>query len=698
QTDVAVTNTGRIYIAINGGNPDLAIRGIWFSNPGNAPRAEWTRISGGQTINVDSVNQWRANDYNNNSGKRILISLAPSNQNLLYTFYENGLSSENGNPEADLFRYDASSNSWVNRSANMPDFPLTGRPNVDPISVQGGYDMLLAIKPDDPNFVLIGGTNLYRSTDGFASTANTAWIGGYAPTYPSPGTYTNSHPDMHSLSFNPSNTKQIICGNDGGVQTTDDVTAAGNTVAWNLPVKYQTLQYYYVAMDPETGRNNFAGGAQDNGTTFRDGSRLFGNPTGDPNNQISVFVNDGTSVGFAKFSASPLQQVIYSGYQYGYIYRQKFSANPANDSIKPASAVSFSADTPDEFGEFVTIFKLNPDNTEDLFYANFNRLFRTTSASTVTPNTWTEMTGVSNAVGAGFTKGQNNIRALSYSRGPYAASHALYIGTTGGKIFRLDNPRNMAATTAPVNITPTGLTGNVQDITVNPNNDNEIMAVVSNYGVTSIWWTGNAKAAAPTWKNAEGNLSLPSVRCCKIIVKKDASGNPTQEYYVGTSVGLYSVANLNTIMTANGTPTWQREGGNVLNLAVVVDMAYRPVDNTLLIGTHGNGMYYTTTGTPNFTPNLNTGINDPLLNDKNFITAVYPTISTNTINYRIGNMTDIRNIIVDVYNMKGQRVVRNEAAYQNGAVDIARLAKGSYILAVTSSDNKYRHVQKLVKQ
>jgi hypothetical protein len=44
-----------------------------------------------------------------------------------------------------------------------------------------------------------------------------------------------------------------------------------------------------------------------------------------------------------------------------------------------------------EFGDFVTNYKIRPDNTEDLYYVNYNRLFRTTSASTVTPATWTEL-------------------------------------------------------------------------------------------------------------------------------------------------------------------------------------------------------------------------------------------------------------------------------------------------------------------
>src|SRR5690606_4332550 len=241
-----------------------------------------------------------------------------------------------------------------------------------------------------------------------------------------------------------------------------------------------------------------------------------------------------------------------------------------------------------------------------------------TAASTVSAGGWTELTGVSSTIDA--ANGTDiGIRAMAFSRGPYATSHVLYLGTTNGRIYRINDPRNATASAVPINITPAGVNGNVQDIAVNPNNDDEIIAVVSNYGVISVWWTGNAKSAIPTWKNAEGNLTLPSFRSCMIVVKKDASNNPVTEYYVGTSVGLYSTANLGSVLTANQSPVWVREGANILNYAVVQSLAYRPADNVLLVGTHGNGMYYANIGNPNFTPNLNTGINDPVLNDRNFI-------------------------------------------------------------------------------
>jgi hypothetical protein len=284
------------------------------------------------------------------------------------------------------------------------------------------------------------------------------------------------------------------------------------------------------------------------------------------------------------------------------------------------------------------------------------------------------------------------IRALAFTWGPYHSGHSLYIGTTNAKVFRLDDPRNTLATTTPADITPPGMTGNVQNIAVNPNDDNEIIAIVTNYGATSIWWTNNAKAVTPTWLNAEGNLTLPSIRSCAIVTKKDAAGNPITEYYVGTAVGLYSTTNI-----ASGAVTWQREGGALLNYAVIQSIAYRPVDNVLLLGTHGNGMYYTIIGNANYNPTQPTAVT-AITNDKNFIRTVYPTISSNLVQYQVGNMFGVKKLRLQLTDMSGKLVYSRETTYQSGSVPLNNLAPGGYILSIYSDDNKYRHIQKLVKQ
>jgi hypothetical protein len=698
QMDVVSTSAGRLYLGVNGGFPDRDRRGIWTSTTGNVN--QWTRIAGGLPGSPDSIPNWRANDPGGNS-RRILLALAPSNQNLLYTIYENGLSQDNDanpRPEIDMFKLDVTSGSnvWTNLSPNMPDFPGQ-MDNVDPLDTQDGYNMTLVIKPDDPNTVFVGGTNLYRSTSGFTNTTATAWIAGYGEDFQSAlKIYPASHPDMHNVDFMPNNSgsnpgfTKAICANDGGLQSTNNIMATGgiNPVTWTMVPNYQTLQYYQVAIDPASGKNNFIGGAQDNGTHVR----LEG-PTA--NEHFRILGGDGGNGAIGSVT-SPTVFTLYGSLQFGELYRDK-----NNDFVKisPAGLTPFPGLT-DAFGEFVTYLKLDQHNTEDLYYVNFNRLFRTKNASGVTSSTWEELTGVREAVNPAnpATGTTISIRTLELSRGPYLPNHSLYIGTSNGKIFRLDDPRSAPLSRAAVNISPAGMEGSISDIAVNPNNDEEVLAVVSNYTennqpITNIWWTNNAKSATPTWRQVDGNLGLPSIRSCMIVVRKDATNNPVTEYYVGTSIGLYSTLNINS-----GTVTWVREGGNVLNFAIVTSLDYRPQDNTLLVGTHGNGMYYATTGTPDFRPNQNTGVTDPNPTDENFIKSALPTLVKGRIDYQIGNMFTVKALSIRIYNLSGQLVVSKSTGYQSGQLYVGQLSKGAYILTITSQDNKQQFVRKFVKE
>ena len=710
QMDIDISSTGQILLGVNGGFPELNLRGVWVSNTG--AQNTYVRIAGGQTLGVDSAAGWRGNSYSfiGNStthvSKRIVVRYAPSNPNVAYAFYENGLSSDppTPQPEADLFRLDISGTTfaWSNRSANMPNFAGNDLAGSDPLSVQGGYDMEVAVKPDNPNVVFVGGTNLYRSTDGFATSSNTAWIGGYNNNF-TYAQYPNSHADIHRLTFNPSNPNVAICANDGGVQESADIMAS--SVAWKMLPNYQTLQCYNVAIDPTPGRNNFASGSQDNGVRFRDKTGILGTPAADSNNHRLLFSADGAYVSIANEANGV--QYIFESIQFGRLYRARLiSPFTGGQEITPSGLTTANPNTTgNEFGEFVTNFRLVTESTEDIYYINFNRLFRAVNASAVTSGTWTELTGVSQAVNpAQPTNGRNiAIRGFGFSRGPYQTTHALYLGTTNGKIFRLDNPRNAAPGQAPIDITPNGLIGNVQDIAVNPNNDNEIMAVVSNYGttnqsgqltgnITNIWWTNNAKSANPTWVQAEGNLAngYISARSCAIVVKRDASNNPVTEYYVGTHAGLYGATNI-----GNGNATWMREGEQVLNLAVVSSLAYRPADNVLLVGTHGNGLFYTNLGTPNFNPG-----GGPITptGDSVFVRGVMPSITRNRINFTVGNMTGVSRINVQLVDMSGRVVYQQTGSYQSGFIDTYRYAAGVYILRIQSEDGRQRFTQKILKQ
>jgi len=556
-TDVAVTPTGRVYVAFGGTN-SAAVDGVWTSANGNA--GTYTRIATGGTPAT-----WNTN----NTYGRIVLAIAPSNENLVYALYWNGYISNCSAPapEAKLFLWDNSVSTWTDKSANLPDEAGCSSGN-DPFAVQSGYCMTISVKPDNANVVFISGTNLYRSTDGFASTANISRVAGYANTS-GYFLYLNSHSDVHAVAFQPGNTSVMLCADDGGIQRT--VNDLASPVAWSqINNGYRTFQYYYVTVDPRNGNNKVMGGAQDNGTTRNIG--------GSGSSFEQVFSGDGASVGISKSIGGFIWE--YFTTQYGKIFtKAETDPNGLAFDITPITASNT--------GLFVTLFWLDPDNTENLYYADNNSLYRTSSASTVDGTTWTQLTGFETPVGI-----SNDITALATTRGNYnAAKASLFAGTSNGKLFRYDDPINAAASAEPADITGAGFPagGYISSIAVNPRNDDTVLVTFSNYSITSVFWTGNANAATPTWQNVEGNLTLPSYRSSAILIK-----NNIAEYYVGTSAGLYGTA----IDGANpSATTWAQEGASSIGNAVVTSLALRTSDNKMAIGTHGYGMWSSVVGT-----------------------------------------------------------------------------------------------------
>ena len=565
--DVIVTPSGRLYAAFNG---DDANEGVYTSTTGAS--GTWTKISG-TIASVVTPATWNAST----TYGRVVLNYAPSTPNIVYALYWNKTTSACAGtpaPEAKLFRYDQILTSWTDLSANLPDETGCSDGN-DPFAVQGGYDLTVAVKPDDANTVFIGGTNIYRSTNGFTSTAATTRIGGYANAS-GYSLYTNSHPDIHTLLFSATDNNTLYAGDDGGVQKAD-ITAG--TVVWTpLNNDYVTYQYYHTDLLPVGGSDIFIGGAQDNGTTLNSGGTTAS----------SIFGGDGVAVGFMGYT-NPTTFNIIAGTQNGNLVR--LTGPSAGFTIRPSGSTSI----------FVTYFNLDQDNTNHLFHAGGAALYRTRMANTITSTTVTgnAATGWELMTATGIT---GNIRSMATSRNKtyadaaYSASNAnrkLYIGTSTGKVYRLNDPAFTVVPTAAVDITPAGAPAAiVSSVSINPADDNEIMITYSNYAVNSVYHTTNANIASPAWTVVEGPagsaVQLASARSSAIVKVLGVN-----QYYVGTSVGLFSTT------TLSGTTTsWTRIGSTEINFAIVSQLRYRPADNKILAGTHGNGMFLITLSDP----------------------------------------------------------------------------------------------------
>lgn len=494
---------------------------------------------------------------------RTVLGYTPTNENVIYVYADNGT----GSGAAFFWRYthDATTPSWTNLTANLPAFGG----NVGNLNTQGGYNMVIKVHPSNPNTIFIGATNLYRSTNGFTSKTGTAWVGGYSPAN-NVSVYPNHHPDQHALVFYPSNPQKALCGDDGGIQYTENIL---ETVAGTHPVTwisrnngYLTTQPYAVSIIPEGSSDMLMAGFQDNGTWFT-GSSALSSPW------TEEFTGDGA---YNLFADNGLSR--YASSQNGNVYRFNYEvANASSDDyisftrITPAGATGFS---------FVNPFVLDPNNDNVMYFPAGGRIWRNDNLDGIplfsnapTAVNWTSLANSQVPTG-------NNITALAISRMP---ANRLYYGTSQGLIFRIDNA-NIGDQPKVDIATGKGLpVGNISCITVDPANADRVFAVFSNYNIFSVFYSDNG---GNTWTNISGNLeeksdgtgSGPSVRWLAI------EGN-SNRYYAGTSTGLYATTTLNGTST-----TWTQE--DVAGIGnVVVAMVRTRADGFVAVATHGNGVY-----------------------------------------------------------------------------------------------------------
>lgn len=550
-TDVRCTNTGVVYAA-GSFETGASMNGIFRSTNGTT----WTNINPA--------------GFPASYG-RIVMTIAPSNQNILYFLIQNVPGGEpNSVNNHQLWKYQYVSGDgtgaggiWTSLGSNLPQ---AGQGNLgtfnEPFDSQGGYDLYIDVSPTDPNFLLIGGTNLYRSTDAFATTTNTKRIGGYQPASEN-GTYTNSHPDIHAGFFQPGSSSVYYSGHDGGISRTNDISAndaVNNPVTWySRSGSFNVTQFYAVSIDPENGSNILLGGFQDNGSYISTSATLT-----TPWN--TAFSGDG---GYC--SIPPLaDDRIYPTYQNGGLI------NLQRDRTYLAEMKPTGVGNP----AFINPHVLDPNNSSLLYYGG--------GTSATTTGVWrnnniingTVTTGWSYLAGTDFGTGSSQVSAVSVSKATNA--NVVYYGTDGGLIRRIDDASTTATVSANLN-TGAMPAGFVSCLAIDPTNSNNVIAVFSNYNVQRLWYSTNA---GTTWTNIEGNLAGangPSCRWATILYK---SGQ--LHVFLATSVGVYYTLNINGASTV-----WTQEAVTSIGNVVTVMFDYRSSDNTFVAATHGRGSFST---------------------------------------------------------------------------------------------------------
>ena len=244
------------------------------------------------------------------------------------------------------------------------------------------------------------------------------------------------------------------------------------------------------------------------------------------------------------------------------------------------------------------------------------------------------------------------------------ASTTLLVGTRAGKLYRLTT-----ANTTPTwtDISTNAFVGTISDIEYGASND-EIFVTMSNYNVTSIWYTSNGTAATPTWVNKEGNFPDIPVRC---ILQNPLL--PSTEVIVGSDLGVWFTNNFNAT-----TPTWYQSYNGMRNVKVT-DLDLRN-DNVVFAATYGRGVF-----SGSFTNAVLT--NDTFTNNKNV--SIYPNPVKDNLNINIKDFSG--EVLVKIIDSNGREVYNKNINTFNisNALDLSAFSSGIYVLKLSGEGLNY---------
>lgn len=631
--DVQISSTGKIYATIPSSLPNP---GVWRSTDDGVSWAD-IKPAGFPTGYARNV-----------------IAINPNSENTVYFWVYTGA----GASQTQLWRYtylsgdgSGAGGNWENLTSMLPT-GIGG--SVGNLNIQGSYDMVMKVQPGNSNFIIIGGTNLYRTTDGFATQiGSSGWIGGYA-TVNNVSQYANHHPDQHSFVFLPGTPAIAYSGHDGGISRTNNIAA--DPVVWSsLNKGYVTSQFYSVAIDPATANDNhILGGLQDNGNWWTSSSNF---------NTDWVEMALGGDGAFTEISNG--HTYYYWETQYGNVWRFQLDANGTYTSfakVQPNYSTSFM---------FINPFVLDPNDSNVMYVAAGDTVFRNSDLTGI-PSGNQNTTGTNWSFLINSSTG-SSVSAIGVSKTP---ANRIYVGGSGGKILRFDNATNVSD--VPVDVStgkglPSG--GYVSCIAVDPNNGDNALVVFSNYSIPSLYYTSNG---GTSWTDVSGNLEAdpsgsgngPSCRWASIL---KVGGSNT--FYVATSTGLYSTSTLNGQLT-----NWAQEGATAFGNVVCNMVKTRESDGLVIVATHGAGIYsanQTVVGIESETSSVPTSF---ALN-QNYPNPFNPSTK---IKFNLPSSNNVKLTIYDITGRKVKELVNRELAAGVHTVDFdaSTLASGTYIYRI----------------
>jgi photosystem II stability/assembly factor-like uncharacterized protein len=508
-TDLTINPSNPLEIVAACGNQNSPGRGIYRSTDGGT---SWTRITAGLP------GAWIG---------KVLLDRHPTQHSTVYASIGNGI--------------EGSTSTWLVRSTDGgATWSIVTTTNYG--SYQGWFSHYVGVNPIEPDTVLLGGVELWRSfTAGSSPTRRTNYSG--LPSYPPIGGPDSPnpeymHPDHHAMVWHPTDPNVAYFANDGGIYRTGDAAESFESVNGGL----QTAQFYSGSSVAFEDSTRMLGGLQDNGTVMFLGDPRWRRPLG----------GDG-----AWTATDPrTRDRIYMSYQYLNVFRSEDAGQSLID-IRPPSGQ----------WAFIAPYALAPSNPDRL-YAAGNLVYRSVNRG----DSWTVLNGGSELDPAG------NL-ALALTVAP-SNEQVVYVTTAPNLTASGNNPGppNLFVTTDG-GVTWTQRTAGLPDrffpdVAVHPTQPLTAYVAVSGFGTGHVFKTTDGGAS---WVDVTNGL--PDIPTSSIVVDPLAPSH----VYAGTDVGVF--------VSRDGGGSWSAFTEGLPDALMIMDLVISPSDRTLRAATHGNGMY-----------------------------------------------------------------------------------------------------------
>lgn len=394
---------------------------------------------------------------------------------------------------------------------------------------QGWFDLAIGADPTNPNIVIAGGLNFFRSENGGLTwTQITRWVGN-ALNY--------VHADHHTVVWNGA---QVLVGTDGGIFYSDN-----NGVSFvDRNVGVRTKQFYACAIHPLQA-NYFLAGSQDNGT------HQFSSPG--LGASVEILGGDG---GFVHIDENEPQ------FQFGSTTRSNYRRTINGGASWSSVSHPFTA-----LGQFI-----NPTDYDDLN----NRMYTSAGSGGAgtfirweNPQSGSTFTQVPITVGT--TSGITSVKVSQNT------NNRVFFGSSQARVVRVDNAHLNAPITVNISGSNFPAEGNTVSCVNTGTDDLNLIATFSNYGVGHVYVTRTGGGTSG-WQDISGNLPDIPVRWAMFFPEDD------DKAIIATEMGVFETNDINGAATV-----WER---NASFPVVRTNMLqYRPSDRTVLAATHGRGLW-----------------------------------------------------------------------------------------------------------